>query len=65
MTKGITHTTKGKNDDKEIFAMQCNICGFVTTLTEADAQFLRYCMKCGNQFDSGSWKSIYGTKQHD
>lgn len=52
-------------NNKEIFAMQCNVCGLVTTLTEANAQFLNHCMKCQNPFDNGKWKSIYRTKAND
>lgn len=48
-------------EDKELFAMQCSICGYVTTLVEAEYQYLKHCMKCGNKFESGSWKSIYKT----
>ena len=47
-------------NNKELFAMKCNKCGYVTTLVEAEYQIINYCMKCKeNKFDSGNWESIY------
>ena len=48
-------------EEQELFAMQCNICRYVTTLLEAEYQYMQYCGKCKNPFDSGRWKSIYKT----
>lgn len=49
--------------NKKLVAMRCSICGYVTTLIEAEYQRFKYCGKCGNKFDSGAWKSVYMTKE--
>lgn len=50
-------------EQKELWAMQCKVCGYVTTLVEAEHQRMKYCGNCKNPFISGSWKSIYRVKE--